>query len=155
MSGNKLSDTIRNASTVNMRYTARLLNLGREYVKAFSDALVAGASDAENGGSGKKPGAPLLLAGRTGETANAAFSVSGGASLPSTLTLKVNGEFGDTKVWVEPETLSLQEGKAEITRILARIGKKTEPNTDFAGEVVIAEMNRKVTDFVLRKLPDR
>jgi hypothetical protein len=155
MSGNKLSDTIRNASTVNMRYTARLLNLGREYVKAFSDALTAGAGDAENGSESKKPGAPLLLAGRTGETANAAFTVSGGSNLPSTLTLKVNGEFGDTKVWVEPDTLSLQDGKAEITRILASIGRKTEAAKDFGGEVVIAELNRKVTDFVLRKLPDR
>ena len=154
MSGNKLSDTIRNASTVNMRYSARLLNLGREYVKAFSDSLTAGAGETENDG-GKKAGAPLLLAGRTGETANAAFSVSGGAGLPSVLTLKVNGEFGDTKVWVEPETLSLQDGKAEITRIMAKIGKKTEAETDVAGEVVIAELGRKVTDFVLRKLPDR
>jgi hypothetical protein len=155
MSGNKLSDTIRSASTVNLRYSAKLLNLGREYVKAFTDALAAGATDVAENGDGKKPGAPLLLAGKSGETANAAFSVRGGPNLPATLTLKVTGEFGDTKVWTEPAQLSLVDGKAEITRIMAKIGKGTEAEMDFSGSVMIAELDRKVTDFVLRKLPDR
>jgi hypothetical protein len=152
MSNNKLSDAVRNASSVNLRYTASLVSLAREYVKALSDAITQGASDTEDDQE-KPSGAPLLLAGKMGETANAAFTVSGGANLPETLTLSTQGDFSDTKVWVEPSSLSLRNGTQPIVRIMAKIGRKTEAGKDYPGEVVIEEMNRKVTDFVLRRLP--
>lgn len=155
MSGSKLSDAVRSASTVNMRYSAKLLNLAREYVKAFTDALAAGVDDGGAPADDKPSSAPLLLAGHSGETANAAFTVRGGANLPSVLTLRVLGEFADTKVWTEPASLSLQDGKAEVVRVMAKIGKKTEADHDVPGSVTLAELDRKVTDFVLRKLPDR
>jgi hypothetical protein len=152
MSNNKLSDAVRNASSVNLRYTASLVSLAREYVKALSDAITQGVSDTDED-EGKHSGAPLLLAGKVGETANAAFTVSGGANLPEMLTLSARGDFSDTKVWVEPSLLSLRDGSAPIVRIMGKIGRKTETGKDYPGEVVIEELNRKVTDFVLRRLP--
>ena len=35
MADHKLSNTVRNASAVNLKYSADLLNLAREYVRAF------------------------------------------------------------------------------------------------------------------------
>lgn len=150
MADRKLSETIRSASAVNLKYSAELLNLGRKYVRDFTSALSEVQPDREP--EPRRP--PLLLAGKAGETANAAFAIGNPGSLKGTVTLSVTGDFADTKVTVEPERLSFDEGADEVVvRILARIGRKTEPGTDYAGTVLIPEMDHRVTDFVLRRLP--
>ena len=153
MSGT-LAGLIRGAAAVNVRYTASLVGLARDYVEALSETLSQGPREAAPANGARPTSAPLLLAGRAKETVNAAFTIGGGPNLPATLTLSVRGDFGDTKVWVEPGTLSLRDGKAAITRIMATIGAKTAADTDVAGEVMIEELNRKLTDFVVHKLPD-
>lgn len=154
MAERTLSGAIRNASAVNLKYSADLLNLGRDYVRAFTAALSEEAAQPDAGGAAPRP--PLLLAGRAGETANAAFAIGNNGKLKGTLTLSVLGDFGDSKVSVEPERLAFDEagGEGEITvRILAKIGRKTEAGADATGSVVIPELDHKVTDFVVRKLP--
>ncbi len=153
MADRKLSETIRSASAVNLKYSAELLNLGREYVRAFSTALSDGLPQT---GEGKEEPrrAPLLLAGQEGETANAAFTINNPGSLKGTVTLSVIGDFADTKVTVTPERLALDEATGEtVIRILAKIGKKTEIGRDYTGTVLFPEMDYRLTDFVVRKLP--
>ncbi|MGA0616151.1 hypothetical protein [Paracoccus sp. KR1-242] len=151
MADRKLSETIRGASAVNLKYSAELLNLGREYVRAFTSALTEGNGAPEP--ETQRP--PLLLAGRTGETANAAFAIGNRGAMKGTVTVSVSGDFADTKVSVEPERLALDNAAEEIiVRILARIGPKTESGKDYIGTVLIPEMDHRLTDFVLRKLPD-
>ena len=102
MNGKRLSDTIRTASAVNLRYSADLLNLAKRYVKDFSDALMADA-EAETGpnreGFVRRP--TLLVAGRTGELANAAFALTSSAGMTGTVSLKTVGDFADSKVRVK------------------------------------------------------
>lgn len=153
MADRKLSDTIRSASAVNLKFSAELLNLGREYVRAFTSAISDGLP--ETGGGAEEPRrVPLLLAGAEGETANAAFTINNSGSLKGTVTLSVIGDFSDTKVTVTPERLALDEATGEtVVRILARIGKKTEAGKDYTGTVLFPEMDYRLTDFVVRKLP--
>ena len=152
MAERKLSETIRSASAVNLKYSAELLNLGREYVRAFTSAL-SDVQDAVREPETRRP--PLLLAGKAGETANAAFAVGNRGNLKGTVTLTVTGDFSDTKVTVEPERLALDDGADEvIVRILAKVGRKTETGRDFTGTVLIPELDRRLTDFVVRRLPD-
>ena len=156
MAQRKLSDAIRTASAVNLKYSAELLNLGRDYLRAFTEALTEGQETREpetRPPEAKRP--PLLLAGKAGEIANAAFAINNPGGLKGTVTLTVMGEFADTEVSVEPESLTLDETAGEtIVRILAKIGGKTTPGTDYTGTLLIRELNHPVTAFVVRKLPD-
>jgi len=154
MADQKLSNTIRNASAVDLRYSADLLNLGRDYVKAFAAALTQpDEARADDSASQEPARPPLLLAGRAGETANAAFALNASSKMDGTITLQINGDFGDSKVSVDPDTLSLEDGGEKIVRIIAKVGRKTPADTDLVGEVVIPELNHRVTGFVLRRLP--
>ena len=150
MADRKLSQTIRNASAVNLKYSADLLNLGRDYVRAFSAAL----TNPESGGKPEPARAPLLLAGRTGETANAAFAISNSGKISGTVTLQLTGDFADTQISVDPERISFDEDKSDrVVRILAVIGSKTEVGRDYAGTILIPELDHRITHIVLRKLP--
>jgi hypothetical protein len=153
MAERKLSDTIRSASAVNLKYSAELLNLGREYVRAFSSAVSDGLP-LTGGQSEEVRRPPLLLAGQEGEMANAAFTIKNSRNLKGTVTLLVTGDFSDTRVTVSPERLVLDETTGEIViRVLAKIGKKTEVGRDYTGTVMFPEMDYRLTDFVVRKLP--
>lgn len=153
MAEKKLSDTIRNTSAVNLKFSAELLNLGREYVRAFSSALTDGQPEPEQKEE-RRP--PLLIAGKAGETANAAFAITNPGTMKGTVTLAVSGDFSDTKVTVDPERLSFDGGEDEIVvRVLAKIGRKTAMGQDYTGTVMFPEMDFRVTDFVIRKLPGK
>lgn len=150
MADRKLSQAIRNASAVNLKYSANLLNLGRDYVRAFSAAL----TDAEPEAKPEYSRAPLLLAGRTGDTANAAFAISNSGKISGTVTLQVTGDFADTHISVDPERISFDDDKSDrVVRIIAVLGSKTEVGHDYTGTVLIPELDHRITNIVLRKLP--
>lgn len=152
MADRKLSETIRSATSVNLKYSADLLNLGREYVRAFTSALTEGASQDAATQDTARP--PLLLAGKSGEIVNAAFAINNPGTMKGTVTLAVTGDFGDTKLGVDPERLSFDDGTDEVVvRILGTVGKKTPEGKDHPGSVIFPELDYRVMDFVLRKLP--
>jgi len=153
MADRKLSSTIRTASAVNLRYSADLLNLGRDYIKAFSAALLEPGQEPSDKDAPVAARAPLLLAGHAGETANAAFSLKGNSNLVGTVALEVTGDFGDSKVTLQPSSIEFDGETEQIVRILAKIGRKMPPETDHVGTVTIKQPNHLVTNFVLRKLP--
>lgn len=150
MADRKLSQTIRNASAVNLKYSADLLNLGRDYLRAFTAALTSPGP----AGKPEPSRAPLLLAGRTGDTANAAFAISNSGKITGAVTLQVTGDFADTQITVEPERISFDDDKSDrVVRIIAVLGSKTEVDRDYTGTVLIPELDHRITNFVLRKLP--
>lgn len=151
MADRKLSQTIRNASAVNLKFSADLLNLGRDYVRAFSAALTTPQPETRP----EPSRAPLLLAGRTGDTANAAFAISNSGKLTGTVTLQLTGDFADSKLSVDPERISFDDDKSDrVVRIIAVVGPKTEVGRDYSGTVLIPELDHRITNIVLRKLPD-
>jgi hypothetical protein len=156
MANNKLSDIIKSAAEVNLRYSANLLNLSKDYVKAFSKAVTNEmSSDEDDNAPEPRPTQPLLIvAGRKGETANAAFAINNTSQMSGSVTLSINGDFADSKVTVEPDTLSLKNGEGAIIRILATIGSKTSVDQDYQGAVRINELGIQLAEFIVRRLPD-
>lgn len=152
MADRKLSNTIRSASAVNLKFSADLLNLGRDYIRAFSAALTTTEPDAPSRSDTTRT--PLLLAGRNGDTANAAFAISNSGKLRGTFTLQLTGDFADTRIIVDPERISFDDEKSDrIVRLLAEIGPQTEIDKDYVGTVIIPELDHRITNIVLRKLP--
>jgi hypothetical protein len=168
MSNLRLGDIIKSATEVNLRYSASALNLSKDYLKAFARAVTnesppEGPDDQEEAAAGPEPGprpssetrrAPLIVAGRTGDTANAAFAVNNTSQMSGTVTLQAVGDFAGTKVTVDPETLTLKNGEGAIIRILAAIGKQTPVDVDHPGIVVIPELGLQIAEFMVRRLPD-
>lgn len=159
MSENRLSDIIKNATAVNLRYSADLLNLSKDYFKAFTEALIQKdddkvATDAPQDSKPEPKRIPLVVAGAKGETAHAAFAVTNTSNMEGTVTMKVRGEFAGAKVRVEPERLSLKNGEGAIIRILATIGDQVPVNEKHPGVVVVPELGMQVAEFVVCRLPD-
>lgn len=164
----RFSDILKNATEINLRYSASLLNLSKDYIKAFSGAITQKeASDGDDSGDQDDDQAktktetktetkriPLIVAGRKGEKTNAAFAVNNTSQMEGTVTLRAVGEFADSNIKIEPETLSLKNGEGAIIRILATIGKKLSVEEDYRGTVVIPELGLQVAEFVVRRLPD-
>ncbi|RDH84490.1 MAG: hypothetical protein DIZ80_03150 [endosymbiont of Galathealinum brachiosum] len=165
MDKNRLSDLIRGATKVNLNYSASLLNLSKDYIKEMSDTITNESfyNESRNGSKddSEKPDqtttperVPLIVAGRKGEMANAAFAVNNTSGMGGTVTLQVKGEFSGAKVVSDPETLSLDVGESAIVRVLVKIDNNLKENTDYPGVVVIPELGLKVTEFVVRRLPE-
>lgn len=171
MTNLRLGDIIKSATEVNLRYSASALNLSKDYLKAFARAVTnedtpeqpdnkepeAGPEPGPEPGPGTKSESrrpPLIVAGRRGDVANAAFAVNNTSQMSGTVTLQAVGDFADTKVSVDPETLTLKNGEGAIIRVLASIGNKTPVDVDHPGMVVIPELGLQVAEFVVRRLAD-
>ncbi len=155
---NRLSDMARGATEVNLRFTASLLNLSRDYLRTMRDTLMekAAPEDADDGSEPQPVGdVPMLIAGRRGETGNAAFTVSNASKRDGAVTLECRGEFGGAKVETDPQKLEMKSGEVATVRVLAGFDASLPLGEDVAGSVVIPELDRTVARFVLRRLPDR
>lgn len=172
MNQQKISELIKGALKVNLSYSATLLNLSKDYLREMSEAVISqqqsatpnarkqfdGDRDTQTPSSPKKPASdhriPLILAGRTGETANAAMAITNTSGQSGAVTLIIRGNFPGMQVQMDPELLSMEVGEASIIRVLAAISGDVPVDTDYPGEVFIQELNLKVADFVIRRLPD-
>lgn len=156
MSNQRLSDIIKHTTEVNLRYSANLLNLSKDYLKAFGQAVVESEQDQDQGDGVKATPRPtqLLVAGTQGEVVKSAFAINNTSALAGTATLKVMGDFGDSEVSVEPDTLTLKTGESAIVRIVARIGAQTPVEAQQPGAVIVNELGISVAEFVVCRLPD-
>lgn len=170
MNDQKISDIIKGAAEINLRYSASLLNLSKEYLSEFTkvvrdreenteadDSEVKTATGTEKNTvpaqSTQNPGL-LLLAGRKGEIANAAFAVNNTSQMSGSVSLQLKGDFANCHVTTEPENLTLKNGEGCIIRIIAKIGSKMPVDADHTGSVVIPELGLTIADFIIRRLPD-
>lgn len=172
MSSQNLTDLIKNAVKVNLTYSASLLNLSREYIRDLNTAVTrtdaqadfeATENTAEKTESENRPAShrsepvprePMLLAGRKGETANAAMAINNTSGQSGTVSLQVVGDFPGMEVSMDPETLSMAVNESAIVRILAKITARATENVDYPGLVRIPELGMDVAEFVVRRLPD-
>lgn len=156
----KLSDMARGATEVNLRYTATLLTLSKDYLRALSDSLMTNLNDEEPDIAGQRTtrnrpkSAPLIVAGRKGEVGNAAFSISNTSGRDGSVTVSCRGDFGGAKVWTDPQKLSLKNGDQATLRILAEFDNSIPVGEDQPGNVYLPELNMQVAEFVIRRLPD-
>lgn len=169
MPNKKFGDLIKSAAEVNLRFSADMLNLSKDYVKAFSQAVTSNVgsvdeddnvpetrteSETEPKNDPRAAQSLLIVAGRKGESANAAFAVNNTSQMSGTVTLGIKGEFSNSVVTVEPDTLTLKNGEGCIIRILAKIGNKMPVDEDFRGTVIINELGMQLSEFIVRRLPD-
>lgn len=156
MNNQKLTDIIKNATEVNLRYSATLLNLSKDYLKAFGQAVTEGqVGDAAAGQTRPAPKpTQLLIAGTKGELVKSAFSINNTSDLEGTATLEVMGNFGDTDISVEPESITLNTGESAVIRVITKIGGDLPVETQQPGVVVVKELGLPVAEIVVCRLPD-
>lgn len=127
MDNTKLSDLVKSAVKVNLNYSASLLTLSKDYIKAMSEALTnptAAQPDIDD-------------------------------ATPARIPLQIQGEFEGVELSVDPAKLDLEIGANELVRILASITSKAPVGKDMAGVVMIPELGLRVAEFVVRRLADQ
>ncbi len=154
MSG-KLTDLLKGALELNLRYTSTLLHLSRDYLKDANEVVrrepAAPAPPAEPAPA-QRP--PLLVAGRAGELANGAFAINNPTDKEMNVHLVVQGELGEPHVRVDPERITLQPGAGAIVRVLAAIDARLPVDRDHVGSVVAPGLSSQGVPFIVRRLPD-
>lgn len=150
----RITDLIRNAVELNLRYTSTLLHLSKDYLKDIN-GIIATQTRGGNGGAQPAPGpAPLLLAGRRGETANAAFPLNNTTGRDMQVSLVVQGEFDAGQIKLEPASLQLAKDEQAIVRIFATIDEKMPVGQDRVGAVAAPGASSQAIRFIVRRLPD-
>jgi len=157
MESAKLSDLVKNAVKVNLNYSASLLTLSKEYIKAMTDALSNGVVEQPDKPTGTSAPTriPLIIAGRAGETGNATFAVHNTSGIRGSISLQIQGDFEGINLEVDPAKLDLEVDANELVRILATFTSKAPVEKDMTGVVMIPELGLRVAEFVVRRLADK
>lgn len=154
----KISNLVKNAVKVNLNYSASLLTLSKEYIKAITDAL-AGAGenqpDKPSSSTSATTRIPLIVAGRAGESANATFALHNTSGIRGSISLQIQGEFDGATLEVDPPKLDFEVDANEMVRILAKITAKAPVEKDMVGVVIVPELGLRVAEFVVRRLADK
>jgi hypothetical protein len=159
----RVTDLLKGAVELNLRYTSTLLHLSKDYLKDANDVLKRGPAPepaAEtvpvDGEPDAAPAAraPLLVVGRAGEVGNGAFAINNPSEREINVHLVVQGELDERVVSVEPARLVLKPGEGAIVRVLARIDDKLPIDRDHLGAVVAPGLTSQGVPFIVRRLPD-
>ena len=160
---------LKEAVDLNLRYGSSLLQLSKGYVLDAAEVLgvggVAPAAPAPAASSAAAaapatapaavraaPRAPLLVAGRSGDLANAAFAINNPGSQPIQGQLLVQGELGADRVQLDPARFSLQPGQGLIVRIVVPIDDHLQAEHDHLGAVVVPGLSAEAVPFIVRRL---
>ena len=156
---------LKGAVDLNLRYGSSLLQLSKGYVLDAAEVLgvggVAPAAPAPAASSAAAPApaavraaprAPLLVAGRSGDLANAAFAINNPGSQPIQGQLLVQGELGADRVQLDPARFSLQPGQGLIVRIVVPIDDHLQAEHDHLGAVVVPGLSAEAVPFIVRRL---
>ena len=164
---------LKEAVDLNLRYGSSLLQLSKGYVLDAAEVLGVGgvapaapapaASSAEAAAQATTPApapaavraaprAPLLVAGRSGDLANAAFAINNPGSQPIQGQLLVQGELSADRVQLDPARFSLQPGQGLIVRIVVPIDDHLQAEHDHLGAVVVPGLSAEAVPFIVRRL---
>ncbi len=160
----RLVNAVKGVVAVNLRYTSLLLNLTKDYVKAFEGAVRDGSAAApEPAEAGAAPAAPegqpasrrtpILLAGELGEEASGAFALSNSSDRELTVNLVVQGQFDASDMQILPSTLSLLPGGNATIRLKLKVTSALEEGRDYFGAVLAPGLSTQAIEFVVRRLP--
>jgi hypothetical protein len=154
----RVTDLLKGAVELNLRYTSTLLHLSKDYLKDANVVLTRGPqpSPAPAGDEGTTPVArpPLLVVGRSGDTGNGAFAINNPSDRVMNVHLVIQGELDERVVSVDPARFTLNPGESTIVRILARIDDKLPVDHDHVGLVVAPGLTNQGVPFIVRRLPD-
>ncbi len=154
---------VKSATRVNLSYGATLVNLSKQYVNEISTALLAKVATSdpvldddgtEGSSSPQLARPPLIVAGRSGEIAHAAMVLSNTTNIEGSLTFKIIGDFPGIEIFMEPPSIEIPMGESAIIRIMAGINDQLPEGVNYPGAVLLEELNVKVAEFVLQRLPD-
>lgn len=146
----RVTDLLRSAVELNLRYTSTLLHLSKDYLKDANGVITREA--APDAPPAQRP--PLLVVGRSGELANGAFAINNPGEREIAVHLVLQGEVDERHVRVEPARLNLKPGEGAIVRILARIDEKLPLEQDLPGAVVAPGLSSQGVPFIVRRLAD-
>jgi hypothetical protein len=154
----RVSDLVKGAIELNLRYTSTLLHLSKDYLKDANVVLTRGPqpSPAGKAEAGAMPESrpPLLIVGRAGETGNGAFAINNPRDHEMNVHLIVQGELDERVVKVDPAQLTLQPRETAIVRILAHIDENLPVDRDHVGSVVAPGLTNQGVPFIVRRLRD-
>lgn len=153
----RLTDLVKGAVELNLRYTSTLLHLSKDYLKDAGQVLSqepAANAPAPSSDAPASARAPLLIAGRSGDLANAAFAINNPADKEMSVHLIVQGELGDDRVRLDPARFTLAAGAGAIVRVLVPIDDKLEVGRDHSGQVVAPGLSSQGIPFIVRRLAD-
>jgi hypothetical protein len=151
----RVTDLIKGAVELNLRYTSTLLHLSKDYLKDAGVVLTRDEAPAPAPAPAPgQPRPPLLLAGRRGDLANAAFAINNPGDKDISVHLLVQGELGDERVKLDPARFSLAAGGSTIVRIVVAIDDKLEAERDHHGSVVAPGLSSQGVPFIVRRLAD-
>lgn len=149
----RVTDLLKSAVELNLKYTSTLLHLSKDYLKDAGEVLSrepAPPAPAEPAPAGR---APLLIAGRSGETGNAAFALNNPGDKDMAVHLVVQGDLGDDRVKLDPARFALKPGEQAIVRIVVAFDDKLPENHDHVGQVVAPGLSNQGVPFIVRRLP--
>jgi hypothetical protein len=154
----RVSDLLKGALELNLRYTSTLLNLSKEYLRDANVVLTNGTQPAPSERAEAATAAdarpPLLIVGRAGDTGNGAFAINNPRDHEMHVHLMVQGELDEGVVSVDPAQLTLQPHASAIVRILAHIDDRLPVDRDHVGSIVAPGLSTQGVPFIVRRLPD-
>lgn len=148
----RVTDLLKGAVELNLRYTSTLLHLSKDYLKDAGAVITRDDVPAPAPGPTPAPRAPLLIAGKSGDLANAAFAINNPSDREMNVHLLVQGELGDDRVRLDPARFTLQPGAGTVVRILVPIDDKLEAERDYPGTVVAPGLAAQGVPFIVRRL---
>lgn len=150
----RLEGILKGAVELNLKYTARLLNVSTDYLRDFN-AVVSESGRTQPSPPPKPPAgpAPLLIVGKAGETSSAAFALSNSSGQSVAVKLLVQGELNESHVQLDPPELAMESGKSYVARIIVRFDERMELGRDYGGAVVVPGVSSESVPFVVRRLP--
>jgi hypothetical protein len=152
----RVTDLLKSAVELNLRYTSTLLHLSKDYLKDANVVLTrdppAPAPATTDAPVAQR--APLLVVGRSGDVANGAFAINNPGEREMQVHLVVQGEVDERHVRVEPSRFSLKAGEGVIVRILATIDNTLPSEQDLPGAVVAPGLSNQSVPFIVRRLAD-
>jgi len=178
METERLSEALKGAADLSVRYYAGLLKLSTDYLQSLATLVsaagvgiaepAAAAHAAQTAASGQTaatgqpaaagqaapPRPPLLLAGRAGEDATAAFLIENTLADRVMARVAVQGSGLAARALAQPEVVSLGPGEQCVVQLRVRVDGTIEPGRDHFGELSVPELASRSIPFVVRRLPD-
>lgn len=148
----RVTELLKSAVELNLKYTSTLLHLSKDYLKD-AGAVISREGAPAPAPAPEAPRAPLLVAGRSGETGNAAFAINNPTDKDMSVHLVVQGDLGDDRVKLDPARFGLKPGEQTIVRLLVPFDDKLPQNHDHVGQVVAPGLSSQGVPFIVRRLP--
>lgn len=163
----KISKLLKTTVDINKHYTSAFVGLSKNYVKAMDHTLSSAIQrsgpehpdDVDDGmDSDKAPvsasenQAALLLAGESGETAQAAFPIKNHLAETIDIELGLVTNNLPCSVQIKPRQVKVRSGKTVIVRLYAAVDESLDVNQIYRGRVALSHSTGHFLDFMLVRL---